>query len=129
RSVLFHAHTHGKQLTCRSVLLQRRHIRGRWWRRCSQYIFQNPFAASYGRSPIRVRRYHQDAGLAQEPTAILVCERYALEIIPMDVGDTIKPRQPFIQEGIVGGQQIHHAAVFLYDASKEEFSFSYEVMP
>src|SRR5260370_40178692 len=47
----------------------------------------------------------------------------------MDVGDAVELRQPFIQEGIVGGQQIHHAAVFLHDTSKEEFSFFYEVVP
>jgi hypothetical protein len=40
---------------------------------------------------------------------------HGAELAAMDAGDAIVPRQPLIDEGVVGREQIKHVAVFADD--------------
>ena len=45
---------------------------------------------------------------------------HAPELAAVDVGDAVMPRQPLVDERVVGIQQIHDAAVFAHDAVEEQ---------
>ena len=45
---------------------------------------------------------------------------HAAELAAVDVGNAVMPRQPLVDERVVGIQQIHDAAVFAHDAVEEQ---------
>ena len=58
------------------------------------------------------------AALPQQAAARLVGERHAAEVIAVDVGNAVVPRQPLVDEAVVGGQQIEQTAILLHDAAR-----------
>ena len=58
--------------------------------------------------------------LTQQPAPGFVGDRHSPELAPVDVGDAVVPRQPLVDERVVGVQEIHDAAVFAHDAVEEE---------
>ena len=44
--------------------------------------------------------------------------RHAAEVAAVDVGNAVVPRQPLVDERVVGRQQIEHAAVLAHDARR-----------
>ncbi len=62
---------------------------------------------------VRVGRHRQHARLAEQAPAILVGERDAPEVAAVDARHAVVPRQLFVEERLVGRQQIDDAAVLL----------------
>ena len=58
--------------------------------------------------------------MAQQARAAIVGVRHAAEMASVDVGDAVVPGQPLVQEGVVGGQQFHDAAVRLQLVGEEQ---------
>src|SRR5439155_1559281 len=50
--------------------------------------------------------------------------RHPPELAAVDVRNAVVPGQPFVDERVVGCQQIHHVAVFAHDAVEQELHFA-----
>ena len=103
-------------------VLERRHVRRRRRRRRAEQHLQHPLAALHRRGAIGHRREQQDAALRQQAAARLR-QRHAAEAGAGDVGNAVVPREPLVDERVVGGDQIEHAAVLADDAVEEELGF------
>ncbi len=109
----------------RALRLQRRNVRRRRRRRRRQQVVQHPFAAQHRRRPCRVRRERQDAALPQQAAARAAFrERDAPEIAALHVRNAVVQGEPLVDEGVVGGQQLEHAAVLAQDAVEEELGLA-----
>ena len=111
----------GSRLRALFVLRERRNVRRRRWRRRSQDVFENPFAAQNGRRPVRIGRHRQNAALAEQSAPGRVLYRDAPEVAAVDVRDAVVLREPVIDEGVVRRQQIDHVVVLAHDAVEEHF--------
>ena len=120
RAMLLQPRAHGSGFTSSRVFLERRHIGRRLRRRRAEQIVEHPLAAHDRRRPGRERRHGQDAGVAEQPAAVLVGHRHAAESVPDDVGNPVVPREPAIDEGVVGREQIDDRAVLAHDAHEEQ---------
>src|SRR3569623_808215 len=99
--------------------LQRRHIR-RWRRRRGyEQILQNPFAALHYRRSIWIGGYRQEASLAQQSAPVHVLQHNFPERRTVNIRHTVEIGKSFIQERVVGSQQIEHAAIVLQHAAEE----------
>ena len=127
-AVFGHRVPHGERLSRFCAFgLQRGDVRGRRRRRRSQKVLQHPLAAHDRRGPRRVRGERQDAALTQQPAARTAGrKRDAPEIAPLHVGDAVVLGQPSVQERVIGGQQLEHAAVLTQDAVQKELRFPME---
>ena len=103
------------------------HIRWRWCGRRAQQAIQHPRTTQHRRSAITVRRAQQHRALAQQAPTVFVGERYAAELRAEHAFDVVVTCQRFIDEGVVGIQQIHHAAVFQQYAGEEQLHLGFEV--
>ena len=89
------------------AFLQRGHVGRRRGRRSSHNVLEDPFAAQHRRGPRRVRRDSEDAALPQQPGALPIAgESDAAELAAVHVRDAVVLRQPLVEEGVIGGQQI-----------------------
>ena len=70
----------------------------------------------------------QHGALAEQAIAILVLEMDAAELRAVHRRDAVVFRQPFIEERIVGRQQLLHVLVFKQDAPQEEVDFGREIL-
>ncbi len=72
--------------------------------------------------PAGLGRDGHQRGLSQQAAAHveLRAKLHAAEIAAVDVGDAVVLGQPLIQEGVVGGQQVGHGAIFVHDAVDEQ---------
>src|ERR1700737_736885 len=83
----------------------------------------NPGRADHDRSPVAIGRVQQHGALAEQAIAILVLKMDAAELRAVHRCDAEVFRQPFIEERIVGRQQLLHVLVFEQDAPQEEVDF------
>ena len=67
--------------------------------------------------------------MTQDAAAIDVGQSNAPEVRPADVRDAVVVRQPLVHEGVVGGEQLEHAAIVAEDAAGEQLGFAAEPLP
>ena len=96
-------------------------------RRRSDKLLQHPGAAQHGRGAVAVGSAQQHRALAEQPTAGVVLEGHAAELRAADGIDTVVFRQAFVQERVVGAQQLLHVAVFQQDAAQEQVDLCLDV--
>ncbi len=104
--------------------VRRRRRRGR-----AQQLVQHPRSPQYRRRAVAIRSPQQHRALAQQARALFFGQRDLAELGADDAGDAVVASQLVIQERVVGGQEIHHAAVFQKDAADESFRFLREIVP
>ena len=109
RAMLLHALAHGPGLL--ALVLERRHVGWRRRRRRAEQVLENPFAAQHRRGALGVRRDRQDAAVPEQPLSGLVGDRHAAKTAAVDVRNAVVPRQPLVDERVVGAQQIEDAAI------------------
>ncbi len=83
-------------------------------------------AAQHRRGAVGIRRHHQDRALAQQAVAPGIGQGHAPELVAAHVRDAVVQRQALIDEGVIGRQQIQHAAVFAQDAVDEQLHLALE---
>jgi hypothetical protein len=108
------------------VLRQRRDLERRIGRRRAKQAIENPCTAQDGRRAVRIRRHHQDRALAQEAAARLVLERHSTEVGALHRLDAVVHRESLVEERVVRGQQLEHAAIAAQHAIDEEPQFLFE---
>src|SRR5436190_13564053 len=89
--------------------VQRRHGERRRGRRLrAENVFKNPLPALDERGAIRLSGYGEDRAFAEQtaPRVEFTTERDAAELASVDVRDSVVFREPFIDERVIGGQQI-----------------------
>ena len=59
----------------------------------------------------------------------LSCPRVAPEVAALDVGNAVVPREPLVDERVVGAQQVEHVAVLAHDAVEEQLGFPAKRLP
>ena len=127
-AMLHHLLAHGERLLSIFVLLEHRNIGRRRRHRHPQDIFQNPLAADHRRRSLGVRGQRQDAALSQQSAAEIVVQSDAAELASVNPGDSVMPRQPFVEERIVRRQKIQHAAILVEDALEEQLGLALECL-
>ena len=113
----------------RAVLLQAGHVRRRLGRRGAENIVENPLAAQDGGRPVGARSHGQDACVTQQTAAARIRERHAAELVPVDFRNPVVPREALVHEGVVGCQQLEHAAVLAQDGFQQQLRFPAGCMP
>jgi len=126
--MFFKHRAHGLRLLARRCRQIRLHIRRRWRRRRAAELVENPGAAHYRRSPVAIRGMQQHGTLAEKTMAILVLEAYTAELCATYGVDAVVSGQPFIEERIVGPQQLFHVLVLKQNAPQEEVDFGREIL-
>ena len=91
-----------------SFSFQRRHVRRRRRRRRAEQVLEHPLAAQHDRGPVGIGGHRQDARLAEQPLPRRIGHGDAAEVAAVDVLDAVVPREPLVQEGVVGAQQLEH---------------------
>ena len=66
--------------------------------------------------------------MSEEPAAVVVGDLDAAEMRAADVRDAVVLREPLVDERVVRGQQIEHAAIFAEDAAGKELRFAAEAL-
>ena len=74
--------------------------------RRAEQVLENPLAALHRRRAVAGRRDRQDAAVTEQPAARAVGQRDAPEAAAADVGDAVVPREPLVDERVVGVEQI-----------------------
>ena len=65
--------------------------------------------------------------LRQQAAALVVIGKcHAPEAAAVDAGDSVVAREPFVDESVIGVQQIVHAAILANRAADEHFRFRLE---
>ncbi len=112
------------QVAVDCVVLEGRHIGQRRRRRHAEQVVENPFAAQHRRRARGIGGHHENARLAQESASPAVfVERHAPEPASVYVRDPIVPGEAFIDERVVGPQQIERAAILVQNALDEQLGF------
>ena len=119
RAMRRHPLAHRQHRARVAVVLELRHVRRRRRRRRAEQVLENPLAAHDRRRAVGIRRHRQDAALAEQPAARAVRpKRHAPEVAALDVRDAVVPREPLVDERVVGAQQVERAAVLAHDARR-----------
>ena len=105
-------------------LLQVGDVRRRRGRRRPQQHLHDPLAAQHRRGAVPERGLHQHAALPQNATSAVVRVGNAAEVIALDAFDPVVPRQPLVQEGVVGPVQLQQTAVFPHQVVEEELGLA-----
>ncbi len=105
--------------------LERRHDGRRIGGRHTDEELQHPVAANRRRRTSRLRGHREEGSLAQQAPAVALAliELDAAEFAALDSRNAVEPRQPVVDEGVVGGEQIEDAAVFLHQAGEQQLDF------
>ena len=106
------------------IVVQRRHIGRRRWRRRPKKVLEDPLAPNHRRGARGVGRNGQNASLAQQAAALPVgAERDAAKAIAVDMGDAVMLGEALVEEGVVRLEQIEHAPVLAKHALDEKLRF------
>jgi hypothetical protein len=73
-----------------------------------------------------IRGDREDAALAEQPAPVVVWDGDAPEVAAFDAGNAVVPRQPLVDERVIGVQKVEHGAVFADDAVDEQLGFAPE---
>ena len=126
-AVLLHDLAHRAGLLAVLVLLEPFDVGRRRRRRRAEDVLENPGAAQHRRGAVGVGRGHQHAAFAEQPPA--VGDRSSVtrrNWSPRTFGNAVVQRQPLVDERVVGGQQVEHAAVLAQDAVDEQLDLAAE---
>ena len=115
---------HGRWPILVRALLEIRHDGRRRQRRRVQQIRDDVLPAQHGRGARGDRGHRQDAAVAQQAAPIRIRHRHAPEARAVDPADAVVPRQPLVDERVVGIQQIERAAVLAHDAREQQLGFA-----
>src|SRR6185369_13959433 len=97
------------------------------WRRSAENILEDPFPANHRRGPIGTRGARQNRALTQQTAAHTVFrQRHPPESFAKHAWNSVVPGETFVQERVVGIQQIEHAAIFAEDAFKKQRRLAFE---
>ena len=90
--------------------------------------FEEPLAPLDRRRAGHVRRDRQQRALAEQPAphVELRSQRHAAELRPVNVGDAVVLREPFVDERVIGREQVQDAAVLVNDAAEEQLDLAPE---
>src|SRR5690348_6633636 len=121
-AVQFHALAHG-QLLRGLIVLQRWHIRWRWWWRCAQQLFQDPFAANGRGRTVGIGGYGEDTRLSKQAKAFRIVQLNAAEFVPVNSLDSIVLSHALIEKRVVGAQQIDDTVVLPHLAFDQKLGF------
>ncbi len=94
-----------------------------------QQILQNPLAALDRRSPIGVGSDQQHAALPKKAAPGIARDGNTAEVRSVDTGNAVMPGETFVDEGVIGVEQIQNRSVFMLDAFKKHFGFPLERLP
>src|SRR6185503_3095727 len=119
----FHLLPNRHRLGVGATLIQQRDVG--WWRRrrCTEDVVEQPAAAQHRRRAVWVRRDGQDAALTEQSTPNAVGEGDAPEVAAIHVRDPVVASEPLVHERVVGGDQIHDAAILAQLRSNEQSRF------
>ena len=79
---------------------------------------------------VAMERDCQKAPLAEKSTTRAgLVQGNPAEVVPSDSGDSVVPREPFVDECVVGVEHGQNAAIFSDDAIEEQFGFAAESLP
>ena len=73
-----------------------------------------------------MRGQEQDAAVAEQAAPRVVRDGHAAEVAAVDARDPVVARQPLVHEGVVGRQQVQHAAVLAHHALEQQFRLAAE---
>ena len=123
---------HARPQRCRRLALDLRQIGFDTGRRVGrtdvEERFEEPLAPLDRRRAGHVRRDRQQRALAEQPAphVELRSQRHAAELRSVNVGDPVVLREPLIDEGVIGREQVQDAAVFVNDAAEEQLDLAPE---
>src|SRR5690606_28632978 len=84
-------------------------------------ILEDPLPAYHRRGTVRVGRDGQDAAVAEQPSSRIVFRQLdAAEVRAFDTLDTVVPRDPIVQERVVGIEQLESAPILSNDTAEEQ---------
>ena len=90
-------------------------------------VVQQEFAAQHRRGAIGIGRRRQQRPVREEATSLIgIGERHAPEATAVDSRNSVVPRQPFVDERVVGVEQLDDAAIFPECARDEELGLALE---
>ena len=89
-------------------------------RRAAEQHLEHPLAAEHRRRAVAVRRQRQDAAVAEQAAPRVVGIRDLAELRPAHAGDAVVPRQPLVDERVVGGQQLEHRPIGAHEVVEEQ---------
>ncbi len=88
---------------------------------------EHPGATQHWRGTVAVGGPQQHGPFAEQPPAILVLKRHAPELRSKYAGNAVLLRERLVDEGVVGVEEIQHAAILEQHAGQEEPDFSLEI--
>ena len=105
------------------LFVQRRNIGRRRRRRRAENILQHVLSANHGRGPRRIARNGQDAGMAQDAAALVGRQIHPPELRPGDAFDAVVLRQPLVQEGELGVEELGQRPILAQQCLEEHPRF------
>ena len=63
--------------------------------------------------------------MSEQTAARAVRIRHLAELVADDVRDPVVPREPLVDEGVVGGEQIRDRPILADDVAEEELGFAH----
>src|SRR5690606_29652020 len=87
---------------------------------------EHPRAAQHRRGAIAVRRAEQHGALAEQAEAARIVELDAAELRTEHAVDAVMPRESLVQERVLRGQQLEHAAILEEHALEEQLDLGLE---
>src|SRR5207248_9404001 len=92
----------------------------RWWRGWRAHkLIEYPRSPQNGRRAVAVGSPQQDRALAQQAPPLFLGQRHLSELGADNSGNAVMARKPFVQERVVGSQQVHNASIFQQNAAQE----------
>ena len=88
------------------ALLEVGHDGRRRQRRRVQQVRDDVFPAQHRRRAVGHRRHRQDAAVAEQAAPVRIGHRHAAEARAVDAADAVVPRQPLVDERVVGVEQV-----------------------
>ena len=99
---------------------RRRHLQ-------TEDVVQQPLAAQDRRGSIGIRGGGEHGGVGQQSAALIrVRQRDAAEAAAVDTRNPIMPREPLVDERVVGAEQVEHAAILGDRAGDKQLRFALE---
>ncbi len=126
RAVLHHLLTHRPGGLARFGFLERGDVGRRRRRRRAENILEHPLPTENGRRTGRMGCDGEQAAFAKKAPARFVRQHDAAELAAVDARDAVMAREPFVDESVVGGQQIEDVAILANHAFEKQFGFAGE---
>ncbi len=100
------------------------HARRRGRHRNAEDVLHHPFASGDRRGAVGDGGGGKDRPLAEQPApGAVLGQADTAHIAAVNAGDAVVPRQPLVDEGVVGVQQVGDLAVLLHDTGEQHLGF------